>query len=109
MSFPTTDEYWMQARSFLERYADPLAAILAPNEFLEFFPGTHHYNVSYTLPAQQFQFVVFHKGMATEIETPIALQVLEQFHPVFANEVFVIYAKNCFQGHVHPTTFTLKH
>ncbi|HEY9641312.1 MAG TPA: glycosyltransferase [Coleofasciculaceae cyanobacterium] len=98
MPFPTTDEYWMQARSFLEKYADPLAPILAPNEFLEFFPGTYHYNVSYLLPAEQFQFVVVHKGMATEIEAPVALKVLEQFHPVFANEVFVIYAQTLFPG-----------
>jgi len=98
MPFPTEDKFWMQARSFLEKYAEPLDAILAPNEFLEFFPGTYHYNVSYLLPATQFQFVAFHKGMATEIEAPVALQVLEQFHPVFANEVFVIYAKTLIAG-----------
>lgn len=92
MPFPTEDEFWMQARSFLETYAEPLDAILAPNEFLDCFSGVYHYNVSYLLPAEQFQFVVFHKGMALEIEAPVALKVLEQFHPVFANEVFVIYA-----------------
>ena len=98
MSFPTEDKFWMQARSFLEKYAESLDAILAPNEFLDFFAGTYHYNVSYLLPAEQFQFVVFHKGMATEIEAPVAFKVLEQFYPVFANEVFVIYSKALIAG-----------
>ncbi|MDX2212966.1 MAG: glycosyltransferase [Oculatellaceae cyanobacterium bins.114] len=93
MPFPLQDPYWMQARSFLERHAQPLDAILAPNEFLEFFPGTYHYNITYLLPARHFDFVVFHKAMLTEIELPLASAVVKQFRPVFANEVFVIYAQ----------------
>ena len=92
MAFPTHDEFWMQARSFLEKHADPLDPILAPNEFLDYFPGTYHYNVSYLFPASMFRFVVFHKGMAEEIHTALALEVIDRFYPVFANEVFVIYA-----------------
>jgi glycosyltransferase involved in cell wall biosynthesis len=92
MAFPTHDEFWMQARSFLEKHAKAIDPILAPNEFLDYFPGTYHYNVSYLLPASQFRFVVFHKGMTEEVDTKLALAVIDRFYPVFANEVFVIYA-----------------
>ncbi|MBD2464220.1 glycosyltransferase [Oscillatoria sp. FACHB-1407] len=93
MPFPLQDPYWMQVRSFLERHTQPLDAILAPNEFLEFFPGNYHYNITYLLPADHFAFVVFHKAMLREIELPFVLDVIRSFQPVFANEVFVVYAK----------------
>ncbi len=92
MPFPTHDEFWIQARSFLEKYVNPLDPILAPNEFMDCFPGTYHYNVSYLFSASQFRFVVFHKGMTEEIHTALALEVIDRFYPVFGNEVFVIYA-----------------
>lgn len=92
MEFPASDRYWTEALTFLEQHAQPLDAILAPNEFLEFFPGTYHYNISYLLPADRFAFHVFHKGMVTQVEQPFLLEVLQYFQPVFANSVFVIYA-----------------
>jgi glycosyltransferase involved in cell wall biosynthesis len=93
MAFPIDDEYWVQARTFLEQHARSLDAILAPNEFLEFFPGNYHYSISYRLPAQHFDYVVFHKAMLADIEPSLVIEVLQRFYPVFGNEVFVIYAK----------------
>jgi glycosyltransferase involved in cell wall biosynthesis len=92
MPFPHKDPHWLQVQAFLQQHAEPLAAILAPNEFMELFPGNYHYNITYVLPPAHFDFVVFHKAMVTEIEPLFAQQVLEQFRPVLANEVFVIYA-----------------
>jgi glycosyltransferase involved in cell wall biosynthesis len=98
MPFPSDDPYWLQVRSFLEEYAQPLDAILAPNDFLEFFPGTYHYNVSNLFSASDFAFVVLHKGLAREIDPALALEVLQDFQPVFANSVFVVYAKSPLSG-----------
>ena len=92
MSFPDRDKYWTEVKSFLAEHAQPLDSILAPNEFLEFFPGNYPYNISNLLPAEHFKFVVFHKGMTTEIAIPLRQKVLNSFHVVFANDVFVIYA-----------------
>jgi glycosyltransferase involved in cell wall biosynthesis len=92
MPFPS-DPYWMQALAFLEAQVQPSDAILAPNDFLEIFPGTYHYRVSHLFPAHNFAFVVFHKGMVEEVDQALALEVLEQFHLVFTNDVFVIYAQ----------------
>ncbi|GAB4375920.1 MAG: hypothetical protein Kow00121_22220 [Elainellaceae cyanobacterium] len=93
MPFPANDSFWTEVLAFLKQHAKPLDAILAPNEFLEFFPGTYYYNVASALPPEHFKFVVFHKGMVAELDPLLALKVLHQFHPVFANDVFVVYAQ----------------
>jgi glycosyltransferase involved in cell wall biosynthesis len=92
MPFPS-DPYWMQALAFLEAQVKPSDSILAPNDFLEIFPGTYHYRVSHLFPAQTFAFVAFHKGMVEEVDQALALEVLEHFHLVFTNDVFVIYSQ----------------
>jgi glycosyltransferase involved in cell wall biosynthesis len=93
MSFPS-DQYWTQALEFLQQHILPTAILLAPNDFLEFFPGTYHYRVSHLFPARSYEFVIFHKGMVAEIDQALSLEVLEQFHLVFVNDVFVIYAQS---------------
>ncbi len=92
MPFPT-DSYWAPVRSLLEQYADPQDIILAPNDFLELFPNTYPYPASPWLKAEQLSFAVFHKGMLSEVAPKLAIDVLQAFQPVFANEVFVVYAK----------------
>jgi len=109
MPFPLNDEFWTETRDFLQAHAHPTAAILAPNEFMEFFPGNYHYNITYALSPERFDFVVFHKGMVHEVEPPFALEVMRQFQPVFGNPVFVVYAKQPIEtvppvskGHLQP-------
>lgn len=93
MPFPKDDAFWMETLAFLSRKANPLSAILAPNEFMEFLPGNYHYNVVYTLPGETFDFVVLHKGMIDEIGIPYVLNIVDSYHVVFANPVFIVYAK----------------
>ncbi len=98
MTFPLKDEYWLQTRDFLQAHTQPLAPILAPNEFMEFFPGSYYYNVTYRLPPSHFEYVLFHKAMLAEIEPPFSLEVLRTFKPVFANAVFVVFAQHPPEG-----------
>ncbi|NJR39470.1 MAG: glycosyltransferase [Leptolyngbyaceae cyanobacterium CSU_1_4] len=93
MSFPS-DQYWTQALAFLQQQAQPSDTLLAPNDFLEFFPGTYPYHVSHLFPARSYDFVIFHKGMVTELDQALSLDVLEQFYLVFTNDVFIIYAQS---------------
>ena len=93
MSFPKDDAYWVEVLSFLKQHANQHTAILSPNDFLEFFPGTYAYNVSYLFPASHFEFVVFHKGMLADIELALTSEVTERFYPALANPVFVVYSK----------------
>ncbi len=98
MPFPLDDDFWTETRDFLKEWTQPTDAILAPNEFMEFFPQNYHYNITYALPPQMFEFVVVHKGMVHEVEPPFLLAVMEAFQPVFANPVFVIYARQVLAG-----------
>lgn len=98
MPFPVNDPYWMQVRSFLEHYATPDNVLLAPNDFLEFFPYTYPYPVTPWLEAEQLDFAIFHKGMLAEIANRLAVTVLQQFHLALANEVFVVYTKAAISG-----------
>jgi glycosyltransferase involved in cell wall biosynthesis len=93
MLFPSQDPHWVQAREFLAQHATAQDILLAPNEFLEILPGVYYYDASYYLPCDRFDYIAFHKGLIADIQPPFALQVLQTFHPIFANEVFVIYAK----------------
>jgi glycosyltransferase involved in cell wall biosynthesis len=93
MPFPVEDPQWLEVRTFLEKYARPTAAILAPNEFLDLFPGNYPYSITYTLPAHHFDFVILHKGMLAEISPAFGAVVMERFWFVFFNEVFGIFAK----------------
>jgi glycosyltransferase involved in cell wall biosynthesis len=93
MSFPS-DQYWTQALDFLQQHVQPTAKLLAPNDFLEFFPGTYHYRVSPLFPASSYDLVIFHKGMVAEVDQALSLDVLDRFHLVFVNDVFVIYSQS---------------
>jgi glycosyltransferase involved in cell wall biosynthesis len=101
MSFPS-DQYWTQALDFLQQHVHPSAPLLAPNEFLEFFPGTYYYRVSHLFPASSYEFVIFHKGMVAEVDQALSLAVLEQFHLVFVNDVFIIYSQSPLSGISEP-------
>jgi hypothetical protein len=93
MPFPINDAHWAQVRAFLEPRLERLTPLLAPNEFLEFFPGTYPYNVAYALTPERFAFVVLHKGRLDEIPPAFVLRVVASYTPVFANAVFVVYAR----------------
>jgi glycosyltransferase involved in cell wall biosynthesis len=92
MHFPD-DQHWLQVRDWLKQQAQPLDVILAPNEFLEFFPGVYHYAVANAVPVESYQYILFHKGMLNGIEAAVKRYAVLQLHPILANEVFVLYAK----------------
>jgi glycosyltransferase involved in cell wall biosynthesis len=93
VSFPIDDVYWLQVRDYLQQYAQPLDAMLAPGEFFELFPGTYPYSVSPALSSEQLAFAVIHKGQIAEIHAPLGAEIAHRFYPVYANAVFVVYAR----------------
>lgn len=94
MRFPIDDASWLQVRNFLQQHAQPLDGILAPSEFFELFPGTYAYSVAPALAIDQLAFAVIHKGRIQDIYTPLAADIAQKFHPVFANDVFVVFARS---------------
>jgi glycosyltransferase involved in cell wall biosynthesis len=98
VAFPSHDEQWLQVRDFLKQRIQPLDSILAPNDFLELFPGSYPYNVSPLLSIDRLFFAVIDKSRVSEIHSPLALKIAQTFHPVFANEVFVVYGKTAVEN-----------
>jgi hypothetical protein len=94
MPFPQDDPNWMDVYNFLKSHSKPLAPILAPNDFLEPFPGTYPYNVSNLFSAQDFDFIVIHKAMLADIDPGVVAGAIAHFHALCANPVFVVYARS---------------
>lgn len=93
MPFPETDPCWLDVRDLLKQHLQPTDAILAPIDFLEIFPAqVFPYNVTSTLPVDQFDWVVLHKAMVADVDVSFTAAVVQQLQPVFANAVFVVYA-----------------
>jgi glycosyltransferase involved in cell wall biosynthesis len=93
MTFPVQDPIWTEASDTLATYAAPDAAILAPNEFLERFPGCYPYNVSYALTVEQLDYAILHKGMLAEIEPTLLTAIVQRFLIMAENDVFAILAR----------------
>lgn len=94
MKFPIDDDQWCETRDYLARHGGYDASLLAPNEFLDYFAGCYHYNVSAYLTYRHFEFVVVHKGMLDAIAPQVLVNVVTHYHAVFGNKVFVIYSRH---------------
>ncbi len=93
MSFPDSDNFWLNAYTFVKKNFHPQDAIVAPQEFREKFDLV----VDYLLidrgeRAQNFQWVILHKGQLDRIGIEFLKQTQRDLNPVYANEVFVIFS-----------------
>ena len=96
------DSFWLEASSFVKQHLQPGDQLLAP---LKFRPALSpvSYSSTYRQQASEFDWVLIHKGMLSKVDRSFLRQTLQQLHPVFANEVFVIFAKRQLSaGHAAP-------
>lgn len=93
MPFPVEDTPWVEVLAFLQEYATAESKILAPNEFLEFFPGNYPYEVTRVLPSDHFDVVIWHKAMLPELDLSFATEVLRRFWLIYDNDVFSVFMK----------------
>ena len=97
--FPLADPHWIEADQFLSAQVQPHEIIVAPNEFYEKYPQQiRFYNAANraTLleqPRVQVQWVAIHKGQLEAIDSAFLKWTMQALHPVFANEVFVIFTE----------------
>jgi FkbM family methyltransferase len=89
----TEDNYWSDAQRFLQQRIKPGETLMAPvrlkKEFMPLFP----YSFSHSSDVNFFDWMLIHKGMVEKFHRPFLLSAIATFQPVFANEVFVILAK----------------
>lgn len=88
--FPADDRHWVEVRDYVRAQAGTQATIMAPVEFLEFFPNAYHYHVDVLLPLDMYDLVLVHKGMLDQLAPGSLAELLARYVPVMANEVFVV-------------------
>jgi alcohol sulfotransferase len=91
------DQLWLSPIQFLGRHLNRDDVLLAPNAFKEYFEERQVSNYRATslgLAEHCFSLVVVHKGMLDRIQPTLLDAVDRTFVPVFANEVFVIFARS---------------
>ncbi|GAB4385006.1 MAG: hypothetical protein Kow00121_49350 [Elainellaceae cyanobacterium] len=86
-----TDTQWLAVKNFAQQHIKPDERILAPASFKHQLPKFYAYKFTYEIPADQFQWVLIHKGMLNAIDTGFLKQTISLLRPVFANEVFVVF------------------
>ncbi len=92
MPFPRQDPYWDDTYKFLKDHVNGNEKLVAPVEFEERFQG-RILPYSATLTESNFQWVVISKAAVQEINFELLTHTAEEFRPVFANEVFVVFSK----------------
>lgn len=92
MQFPSQDGYWNATAEFVKSHYREGESLLGPAEFAEIIPVTHAYGASFCGSDQPYSWVVLHKGMLDDIAHRFLMSLESGYRPVFANEVFVVFA-----------------
>jgi SAM-dependent methyltransferase len=92
--FPYHDHYWLAATQFIKEHHQHGELLLAPDEFVEQFSTVHSYDSTF-VPGQldvAYPWVVIHKGRLGSLHPDFLQALAVEGRPVFANEVFVVFA-----------------
>jgi len=91
--FPANDSYWVSTANFVETHAKAEESLLAPPRF-----SSRLKNVKPLTPKRrssgEAQWVILHKGKLDELDLALLSIVEQEFVPVFANEVFVVFTSH---------------
>jgi FkbM family methyltransferase len=87
------DKYWSDAEKFLRRHVKSGETLMAPVRLKKEFEQVSPYSFSHSSEVSFFDWMLIHKGMVEKFHRPFLLSAIATFKPVFANEVFVILAK----------------
>ena len=95
MSFPDRDGFWLDTYKFIKDNFNPQDSIVAPTEFNEKFDTVvDYFLINREDKAKNFQWVVLHKGQLDSLEIGFLKQTQRFLNPVYANEVFIVFANN---------------
>lgn len=100
------DPHWLDAKTFIKTHLHLGERIVAPVGLKAELPNTYSYDFTFSQNVHYFQWVLIHKGMSTRINWSFLQQVLAKLKPVFANEVFVIFAS---RAEIQPANFNPAH
>jgi FkbM family methyltransferase len=92
------DSYWSDARGFLRQHVHSGEKLIAPVRLKKEFDHLYSYSYSYGSKIDFFDWMLIHKGMIEKLNRAFLTTAVNTFKPVFANEVFVILAKQDLAG-----------
>jgi len=92
MLHPETDPPWAETAQFVRRYCHEGDRLLAPIAFRQEFTHVIPYATASVPLLAQVSWVLIHKGMMDKLNQPVLQAIGEQFKPVFANDVFVVFS-----------------
>jgi FkbM family methyltransferase len=98
------DIYWSDARGFLRQHVHSGEKLIAPVQLKKEFENVYAYSYSYGTDVDFFDWMLIHKGMVEKFNRAFLTTATNTFKPVFANEVFVILAKQDLGGAIAPFT-----
>lgn len=90
-SFPDGDQCWVKPVNFMRTYFKEGDKVIAPIEFGNKFTGIYPYSSSME-EVNNWKWAVIHKGRIEQIDKALLQYINEEFIPVFANEVFVVFS-----------------
>ena len=90
--FPKWDAFWTQTLDAAQAMIAPADAVCAHAYFLEFFPGALSYLALEGGEFRAVDWLIFHKDAIRHAVPGAMRRIKEDFTPVFANEVFVLFA-----------------
>jgi hypothetical protein len=95
MPFPANDKYWIETADFLKQHLKELEPLIAHQDFVDVFAGAYPYRcLPFVMDNIDFRWAVVHKGVLNEFSPDILKQIVQDFVPVFANEVFIVFSKD---------------
>ena len=95
MSFPAHDNFWLNTYTFVKGNLHPQDTIVASTEFREKFNKvTEYLLIEREDRAEEFQWVILHKGKLNCVEIGFLQQTQRYLNPVYANEVFIVFSSH---------------
>lgn len=99
-NFPFHDVMWKDTANFIKAHLDKNDAIAGPSEFNETISLYTDTNIKYNnelifFDSQpiEIDWFILHKGKINNVELALLIKLCMSYDPVFANDVFVIFAK----------------
>jgi SAM-dependent methyltransferase len=92
MSFPSDDKPWADTAEFLRGRMTPADRLVAPDPFRFIIPRAARFGQMRDEAPGRYDWIVIHKGELEQIPRRFLGAVPTETVPVFANEVFVVFA-----------------
>jgi SAM-dependent methyltransferase len=93
MAFPQDDRAWADTAEFLRGRMGPADRIVAPDPFRFAIPRALRYGQIRNDAPARFDWITVHKGELDRIPRPFLVALAAEAVSVFANEVFVVFAR----------------